>query len=127
MPHRYERSIRPKSSHIGHHRTDDPTEPTTVGLSEDVPEYETCPRPHCGGVIVSRSTITESGSCEELICVACSRVRLVSFREPYTPVKMERKAVEEELLSPRAEPAGRGTGLDEVECSAEVLHVVRRS
>lgn len=59
----YERSIRPRSSHIDQHRLEDTTQAVKVGLSEDVEEYATC-RPHCGGLIMKRLTVTGGGECE---------------------------------------------------------------
>lgn len=126
MPHTYERSMRPRSSHIDHHRMEEGgPEPTRVSLSEDLKEYGRCPRPHCGGLLVRRTTVTGSGSCEELVCTSCSRGRLLYVHEPYPPMRADRDPEMEAACTPLPRREERGCGLEEVEVPRAVAEVLR--
>lgn len=72
-----------------------------------------CPRPHCGGLVLARQVITESGACEELVCANCARTTLVRLEEPYRPLPSERDARAERLMTPPAAPPRAAPGIDD--------------
>ena len=74
---------------------------------------ERCPRPHCGGLVLARQVITESGACEELVCANCARTTLVRLEEPYRPMPSERDARVERLMTPPAAPPRAVPGIDD--------------
>jgi hypothetical protein len=71
-----------------------------------------CPRPHCGGLLLLRAVVTVDGSCEEQVCVACSRAQLVAIREPYRPMTVSRDPEVAAWLSPPTTP-GSGPESDD--------------
>jgi len=75
---------------------------------------------------VRRSGVTVSGSYEELVCVACSRSRPLRIVEPYRPMRKERSASLEKILSPRRDVShGRGEEMEDAmlpkDCRASVF------
>lgn len=124
MSSQVEPSRRPRSTHR-RMRNPAPPDAPRAGLSASTQEYGLCARPGCGGLIVRRSAVTDTGECEELVCVACSRSRLVSFREVYPPLRPDRDPKMEACCTPSPARVRRSGGVEEVEVPREVAEAIR--
>lgn len=72
-----------------------------------------CPRPHCGGLLLTREVRTEEGRLQETYCVACSRLYTTSVVHPYDPYRVTfRDDVEAFLAHPRRQRNGAGRTSD---------------
>lgn len=68
-----------------------------------------CPRPHCGGLLLTREVLTEEGRLQETYCAACSRLYEVIGVHPYDPYRVRfRDDVEAFLARPRRQRNGEG-------------------
>ena len=65
----------------------------------------TCPRPHCGGLLLLRSVVTEEGWVQQCVCVGCGRlVGPTPARDPYGPPRVRFTNEVELALVERTDP-----------------------
>lgn len=72
----------------------------------------TCRRPNCGGLLLTRATVTPEGELTEVYCSACSRIQDSRVTAPYQPYRVRFRAdveaaLDREVSSSR--PADRET------------------
>lgn len=82
-----------------------------------------CQRPQCGGLMLLRVVVTVDGTCEEVVCSACSRSQLVRIVEPYQPLP-EGDPLTQEIVARLS--VGQGSDdTEDIELPPAVLDVVR--
>ena len=65
----------------------------------------TCPRPHCGGLILRRHVLTVEGRVMQDVCVACGRlVGFMPAKDPYRAYRVSFSVEVERALVERIDP-----------------------